>query len=47
MIEKAMKLYKQVVTATQNGKDAEIRVNKQGEFIVYSVKRSRTVEVVK
>ncbi|MDD3509648.1 MAG: hypothetical protein PHY27_14775 [Parabacteroides sp.] len=36
------KLYEDVVKATANKHDAEIRKDKEGRFIVYSVKRQRT-----
>ena len=35
------KLYRDVVKATSNKHDAEIRKDKDGSFIVYSIKRQR------
>lgn len=38
-------LYQQIVAATRNGRDAEIRKDKNGRFIVYSVKRQRADKI--
>ena len=43
MSEKALELYKQVLEITKRGKDAEIRINKDGQLVVYEVKRKRAV----
>ena len=34
-------LYQQILHATRNGNDAEVRKDKNGNFIVYSVKKQR------
>lgn len=41
-MDEKIKLYEAVVRATENDHDAEIRRNKEGKFVVYSVKRKRT-----
>jgi len=41
MEEKAIRLYNLILQATKDGKDAEVRVDKKGDFVVFSVKRSR------
>jgi len=46
MEEKAIRLYNLILQATKDGKDAEVRKDKQGEFVVFSVKRSRTEKKV-
>ena len=38
-------LYKQIEAATQNGHDAEVRRDRNGKFIVYSVKKKRADKI--
>ena len=40
-------LYKQILYATRNGNDAEVRKDKNGNFIVYSVKKQRADKINK
>lgn len=40
-------LYQQILYATRNGNDAEVRKDKNGKFIVYSVKKQRADKINK
>lgn len=40
MEDKIHLLYQQILCATKNGHDAEVRRDKDGNFVVYSVKKS-------
>lgn len=39
MEDKIHLLYQQILCATKNGHDAEVRRDKDGNFVVYSVKK--------
>lgn len=39
-------LYVQIDRATQNGHDAEVRRDKEGKFVVFSVKKQKQTMVV-
>ncbi|GMU16526.1 hypothetical protein [Waltera acetigignens] len=41
MEDKIHLLYQQILCATKNGHDAEVRRDKDGNFVVYSVKKQR------
>lgn len=40
MEDKIHLLYQQILCATKNGHDAEVRRDKDGNFVVYSVKKT-------
>ena len=40
-------LYQQILYATRNWNDAEVRKDKNGNFIVYSVKKQRADKINK
>ena len=39
--DKTVLLFRQIQAATKNGHDAEVRRDKDGNFVVYSVKKQR------
>lgn len=45
-MSKEQELYFQIEQATKNGNDAEVRKNKYGEFIVYSVQKKKQKQVI-
>ncbi|MDE6640255.1 MAG: hypothetical protein K2K63_07015 [Acetatifactor sp.] len=40
-MNKEKELYLQIEEATQNGNDAEVRRDREGRFVVYSVKKRK------
>lgn len=44
-MNKEKELYVQIDKATQNGHDAEVRRDKEGRFIVFSVKKQKQTMV--
>ena len=47
MEDKIHLLYQQILYATKNGHDAEVRRDKDGNFVVYSVKKQRCSGMIK
>ena len=45
MEDKIHLLYQQILCATKNGHDAEVRRDKDGNFVVYSVKKQRADKI--
>ena len=45
MEDKIHLLYQQILYATKNGHDAEVRRDKDGNFVVYSVKKQRADKI--
>lgn len=45
MEDKIHLLYQQILCATKNGHDAEVRSDKDGNFVVYSVKKQRADKI--
>ena len=45
-MNKEKELYIQITEATKNGNDAEIRKDKYGRFIVYSVQKKKQKQLV-
>ena len=45
-MNKEKELYIQIIEATKNGNDAEIRKDKNGRFIVYSVQKKKQKQFV-
>ena len=39
--DKTVLLFRQIQAATKNGHDAEVRRDKDGNFVVYSLKKQR------
>ena len=47
MEDKIHLLYQQILCATKNGHDAEVRRDKDGNFVVYSVKNQLNWQLVR
>lgn len=45
MEDKIHLLYQQILCATKNGHDAEVSRDKDGNFVVYSVKKQRADKI--
>lgn len=45
MEDKIHLLHQQILYATKNGHDAEVRRDKDGNFVVYSVKKQRADKI--
>ena len=43
--DKTVLLFRQIQAATKNGHDAEVRRDKDGNFVVYSVKKQRADKI--
>lgn len=43
--DKTVLLFRQIQAATKNGHDAEVRRDKDGNFVVYSVKKKRADKI--
>ena len=43
--DKTVLLFRQIQAATKNGHDAEVRRDKDGNFVVYSVKKQRAYKI--
>ena len=41
-MDEKTRLYQEILKATEHGNDAEIRKDRDGNFVVYSVKKMRT-----
>lgn len=45
-MSKEKELYLQIEKATQNGNDAEVRRDREGRFVVYSVKKQKQKQIL-
>lgn len=45
-VSKEQELYIQIEETTKNGNDAEVRIDKYGRFVVYSVQKKKQKQLV-